>query len=147
MQSRHSRRTVLPGRRRARLLLAAVAVIAATGAGTSFVKSAREAHGRRVHDAIRWCTVNLTTVGTALEHYRSEHEGAWPRSVDDLVPDYLRQTGDCAREEAGGRQCQYTPPAESAPDTAVVIRCTRTPGVVVVLRKDSEVVVEGPDSW
>jgi hypothetical protein len=138
--SARSRRTWL-------LPLAAALLAAGVWAGIGLVRHAREAHARRVSGAVHFCMTSLTAVGAALDLYRSEHEGAWPHSVDDLVPNYLRQTGDCAREEVGGKHCQYTPPADDAPDAAVVIRCTRTPGVVVVLRKDSEVVVEGTDGW
>jgi hypothetical protein len=131
--------------RRRHLLLTAVVMLVAVWTGVRVARSVQDARMRTDRTVDYVCSSSLRAVGTALEHYRSEHEGAWPHSVDDLVPDYLKHTGDCAREEVGGKHCQYTPPADDAPDAAVVIRCTRTPGVVAVLRKDMKVVVESRD--
>ena len=132
--------------RRRYLLLTAVIMFVAGWTGIHAARSVQEARAR-ARGVRHLCMNSLRAVDTALERYRAEHKGAWPRSVDDLVPGYLQRTGDCAREEVGGRRCQYTPPAENAPDTAVIIRCTRTPGVIVVLRKGGEVDMASPDQW
>jgi hypothetical protein len=75
--------------RRRHLLLTAVVMLVAVWTGVRVARSVQDARMRTDRTVDYVCSSSLRAVGTALEHYRSEHEGAWPHSVDDLVPDYL----------------------------------------------------------
>ncbi|GMV37878.1 MAG: hypothetical protein AMXMBFR61_23860 [Fimbriimonadales bacterium] len=73
------------------------------------------------------CTENLQSVSTALQRYRGDHGGQYPRTLEELVPSYLADKSvlKCPADSAVRRDVSYTytPPAAGTQANSVVVRC------------------------
>lgn len=45
------------------------------------------------------CQQNLRNIAVALEEYKKEHDGKYPRNLDSLIPEYLKQIPKCPSAE------------------------------------------------
>lgn len=51
--------------------------------------------GCRCGGSLTACKSNLKNIGTALEMYSTDWHGHYPRNLNQLVPNYLRELPDC----------------------------------------------------
>ena len=71
------------------------------------------------------CAANLTNILTAAEMYSIDHSGAYPKSLDQLTPDYLHQIPLCptAGVDTYSRSYRVVPPSEGQEWASVVAFC------------------------
>jgi hypothetical protein len=139
-------------RRQGLLVIGAVGLLVVVSCSCGPERSSREP---RYYRLAYQCMTQLGLVSDALAHYRTEHHGAWPVALDELVPDYADASIlHCPSDTFPGR-CSYwyRPPKHEENTSAVVITCERHrlpvgtegrcakewPGIVLYVTKDLKV--------
>lgn len=58
-----------------------------------------------------YCRSNIKNIASALEMYSSEHDGQYPRNLQQLTPEYLRSLPECPVAERNTYRATFGPNA------------------------------------
>ncbi len=109
-------------------VLVVVAIIVSATFGIAFSKNPRMR--QTFSNLSNSVTVSRSAAGAlleiraALDGYRKDHGGAYPKTLADLSPDYMVSTSELHVTDNSGQPVPilYTPPSSSAPADTVIVK-------------------------
>jgi len=128
-----------------------IVVLAIIGMVICFVFAARNPDIKKIFSGameesprMQICLTQLEKTGQALNRYAGEHNGEFPKTLDELVPKYVAGKSEfvcpSSKDQA---EYRYTQPQPSDPGSTVVVECANHEiGPVIMkleLQKDGSV--------